>query len=625
MGQGGAIVEGAPATTVEIMANDESAPKGKNKRCSDQLSVGGVRSAPGEVLWCLRDGNVTKVRGRGQLSVEPERIVVTRGNTPPATSFDPRWVAPAGTWAGFTSRGLARASADKRRGGAIRAAATAAASPAVAGRVVLRDRIRLGCSPQETVVLADLAGSVRDAGGRAVVVGGAVRDMVAGRLRGVNMAVKDLDVEVYGVEGDRLRNLLAGSGRRVDEVGASFGVLKVLDRGVDLDVSMPRRESSTGAGHRDFAVAADPHMSFTEAALRRDFTIGAMGFDPLTGELLDPYGGAADLTAGVLRHVSDAFAEDPLRVLRGARFAARFGLTMHPDTVALCRSLRPAAAGLAAERIWGELELTIRQATRPGEALRVLDQVDWIDIHPEIADLRGVAQDPEWHPEGDVFVHTAHVLDYWSTHLRTGVADDDMVVALACLCHDLGKPAVTVSAEGRWRAHGHEAAGVAPTATWLARWEAQRYGRQVEALVGAHMRPIALHDLQRKGNLPNPAAAVRRLANTVGRIDLLVAVCEADQGGRPPRGGEVGAAAAAWILGIARTLGVESSRPVPLVGGDDLIALGARPGPGFGPVLATLYEAQLDGAFTSAAEAAPMLARLAAESGLDAPSKPRRA
>ena len=183
-------------------------------------------------------------------------------------------------------------------------------------------------------------------GGRALIVGGAVRDAVRGHPSA------DLDVEVYGLAPDVVESMLA-SEFALDRVGMAFGILKIKQS--PIDVSLPRRESKAGMGHRGFEVLADPHMPVAEAAARRDFTINSMAYDPRTHELLDPHGGVADLKAGLLRHTSIAFADDPLRVLRAMQFAARFNMTLHPETAALARTIEP--EGLARERLFDECNI----------------------------------------------------------------------------------------------------------------------------------------------------------------------------------------------------------------------------------------------------------------------------
>src|SRR5215212_4680727 len=249
--------------------------------------------------------------------------------------------------------------------------------------------------------ILDLSLAVRDAGGRALLVGGCVRDALMGA------EPKDWDLEIYGIEPERLRALLDQFGP-VNVVGEAFTVYKL---GHDLDVSMPRRERKVGRGHRAFVVEGDPAMSFTEAARRRDFTINAILQDPLTNEIIDPFNGQGDIEQGVLRAVSvDTFAEDSLRVLRAAQFAARFAFRISPETVELCRTID--LSDLPAERIWGELEKLLLRARQPSIGLGWLSALGVLEkLFPEIQSLIDVPQDPEWHPEGDVFVHTRLTVD----------------------------------------------------------------------------------------------------------------------------------------------------------------------------------------------------------------------
>src|SRR6478735_5705954 len=201
-------------------------------------------------------------------------------------------------------------------------------------------------------VAVAIAESVRTAGGRALVVGGWVRDRL------LDVPSTNVDIEVFGVPADHLRALLEPFGR-VEAVGASFQVYKVAG----LDVSLPRRDSKSGRGHRGFAVTGDPSMSIEEAARRRDFTINAISWDPLTGEYLDPFHGREDLEQRLLRVVDPStFPEDSLRVLRAVQFTARFSLTIDPATRDLCRAIP--LDDLPAERVWGEVEKLL-MAERP--------------------------------------------------------------------------------------------------------------------------------------------------------------------------------------------------------------------------------------------------------------------
>jgi len=427
-----------------------------------------------------------------------------------------------------------------------------------------------------------LAQAVREAGGRLFVVGGGVRDAL------LQQPVNDVDTEVFGLSPPQLEAILARFGR-VNEVGKAFSVYKLS--GVEVDVSLPRRETKTAPGHRGFAIVADPHLAPTEAAARRDFTINALLFDPLNGALLDPYGGEADLRARRLRHPSPAFAEDPLRVLRGMQFIARFDLTPAPATVALCRGMTP--EGLPVERIGEEWRKFLVQGHALHNGLRFLEATGWLQYFPELAALHGCPQDPRWHPEGDAWTHTAHCLDAFA-QTKTGDAWEDWIVGLAVLCHDLGKATHTLWREGRWRSPGHESAGEAPSLNFLRRLTAhEAVFAQVVPLVVTHMRPAMLRDHA------SSDAAIRRLARAAGRLDRLARVVTADAAGRPPLDPdpELGL----WLLARADALALRDRQPKPIIQGRHLIALGQKPGPDFGPFLHRLFEAQLDGTFTDEA------------------------
>ncbi|MGA2052734.1 MAG: polynucleotide adenylyltransferase [Opitutales bacterium] len=438
--------------------------------------------------------------------------------------------------------------------------------------------------PELEAAVFDLAKRVRAAGGRAVLVGGCVRDALLGQ------AAKDADLEVFGVDPGALEKLVA-SAYPIIVVGRSFGVLKV--RGLELDVSVPRRERKTGPKHKDFEVDADPAMSFHDAAGRRDFTINAISWDPLTRELIDPFNGAGDLRAGVLRHTTQRFGEDPLRVLRGMQLAARFELAVAPETVAMAATLT--MDGLSAERVFEEWQKLLVKGKKPSVGLEFLRACEWVKFFPELAGLIGCPQDPGWHPEGDVWTHTLHCLDAFALR-RTGDAWEDLVVGLAVLCHDFGKPATTVKGEdGRVRSPGHEAAAEAPMLAFLSRMSNHKeLIESVTPLVLCHMRPRELM-LGGAGD-----GAIRRLAKKIGRIDRLARVDEADRWGRPPLTPEE-PGAGQWLLERAATLAVADQAPEPIVLGRHLIAAGLQPGPQFKQLLNACYEAQLDGKFSDLA------------------------
>ena len=230
-------------------------------------------------------------------------------------------------------------------------------------------------------------------------------------------------------------------------------------------LSLPRRDSKTGRGHRDFLAEFDESITPKEAASRRDFTINAMSFDPETGEVLDFFGGQQDLRDRVLRATSDAFSEDPLRVLRGMQFACRFDLTLDANTAEMSRAIAGEYGTLPKERVSEEFMKWAVKSIRPGRLLGYLTETSWIAHFPEIQKLAGVPQDPTWHPEGDVGTHTMHVVDA-AAHIAIREqlgADARAVLLFASLAHDFGKPATTELRERegkmRWTSWGHEPLG----------------------------------------------------------------------------------------------------------------------------------------------------------------------
>jgi tRNA nucleotidyltransferase (CCA-adding enzyme) len=435
----------------------------------------------------------------------------------------------------------------------------------------------------------EVARAVREAGGRALIVGGWVRDRLLGR------DAKDIDLEVYGLEADTLKALLARFGS-VNAVGESFTVFKLAE----LDVSLPRRESKVGRGHKGFEVVGDPTMSVEEAARRRDFTINAIAFDPLTGDYLDPFGGRADLRARVLRVVDPAtFGDDSLRVLRAMQFAARFDCTLDPATAAICAAIP--LDDLPAERVWGEVEKLLLRGVRPSIGLTLGRTLGVVSrLWPELHALIDCPQEPDWHPEGDVWIHTLMVVD----EARTRIADLDharqVTVMVGALVHDLGKPSTTAFEDGRIRSKGHEAAGVAPAAALLDRLNIHTIDgfdvrHHILGIVAYHLAP----GMWSKAPAPVGDGAFRRLAAKVD-LELLARVADADCHGR---GGSFDCSATGWFLDRARALGVQHEAPKPLLMGRHLLELGVKPGPQMGVLLKDVYEQQLDGLVTTVDEA----------------------
>jgi tRNA nucleotidyltransferase (CCA-adding enzyme) len=433
-----------------------------------------------------------------------------------------------------------------------------------------------------------IALAVREAGGRALVVGGWVRDRELGRTS------KDIDLEVFGIDAGALRGLLARFGS-VNAVGESFTVFKVAD----IDVALPRRESKVGRGHKGFDVTGDPHMTPREAARRRDFTVNAISWDPLTGDYEDPFDGRGDIARRVLRAVDErTFGEDSLRVLRAVQFAARLEFALEPATEALCR--RIPLDDLPAERIWGEIEKLLLQAPRPSVGFELALRIGIIDtLFPEIKALVGCPQEPEWHPEGDVWIHTLMVIDQARMRIEDLDRPRKVAVMLGAVCHDLGKPPTTAFTDGRIRSIDHEQAGVAPATALLDRLNVHTMDgfdvrREVLGITAHHLKP----GMFGMSKTPVSDGAFRRLAQKVD-LELLARVSKSDCLGR---GGSFDCSSMDWFLERARQLGVEHAPPKPLLLGRHLLELGVRPGPQMGEILRAVYERQLDGTITTLEE-----------------------
>lgn len=420
--------------------------------------------------------------------------------------------------------------------------------------------------------IAELAA---EKGGTAYFVGGFVRD----QLRGY--AGKDIDIEVYGLKPAELEEILDTLGQRLS-MGESFGVFGL--KGYDLDIAMPRKEKLRGTGHRDFDVTVDPFIGTEKAALRRDFTINAMMQNILTGEIVDHFGGQDDLKAGIIRHVSDeTFAEDPLRVLRGAQFAARFEYSIADDTVSLCKQMD--LSTLASERIMGELEKALLKAARPSiffEELRRMEQLTvWF---PELEQLIGVEQNPDYHLEGDVWTHTMMVLDAAAAY-RADVKDP-VSFMMAAVTHDLGKAICTEVVDGRIRSIGHETIGLPLAEAFVKRITAENdLLKNVLNLTQLHMKP----------NVCAASGSAVKSTNKMfdSAIDpkALMYIAFADERGRIA----VTANEGNEEFLQERLAVYEEYMSRPYVMGRDLILAGLKPGPNFGELLAHAHKLRLAG------------------------------
>lgn len=454
---------------------------------------------------------------------------------------------------------------------------------------------------------------LKTAGGQPFLVGGAVIDILRGH------APKDWDIEVYGLDLGVLERML--SDLHPEVVGRSFGVLKLRVDGLDVDINVPRLERRMGPGHRDFDVTVDPHLSIREAALRRDFTVNALALDVLTGECHNPFGGLQDLENGTLRVVSaETFTEDPLRVLRGAQLLARKLNRVHSNDWWLFRSLSGEFSSLPKERVFAEFGKLLLKAERPSVGFEFLRDAGWLTHFPEINELIGCPQHPEWHPEGDVWRHSMLCVDA-AAQIRDTLPDEGMRLAVmfGALLHDVGKPeytitermihhqdprAVAAAASAKrpleqmlLTAHGHDTGGVEPAGRFLARISDDKtLTKRVKALVGLHMQPYNLV----AGSAGDGAWNRLHRKLTEASLDLTVLgrICQCDAcatgSGRSLRGGSPD-----WEHETSRVAFAHADRirdlPTsvsPKVTGGMLLARGVKPGPLLGGLLRRALELQ---------------------------------
>lgn len=448
---------------------------------------------------------------------------------------------------------------------------------------------------------------------RALVVGGFVRDILLGQMP------KDIDIEVYGIAPERLEALLNELfPHRVNTVGRSFGILKVhIADDIEFDVSLPRRESKISAGHKGFDVSSDPTMDIVDAARRRDFTMNAIYADPLTGELIDPFDGQADIVARELCIVDPAtFGDDPLRVYRAVQFAARFGLTLSPATRHLLEQMvaRGDLDELPAERVTDELRKLLLKAECPSIGLTLLRELGIITRdYPELEVLIGTEQEPDWHPEGDVWIHTLMVLDQAAKIIRDPVKnftkEEQLQVMLGALCHDLGKPSTTKVEDGRIRSKGHEDAGKEPTERLVGRWTfGERAGLAAVAISMNHLKTGMLYRAREKDELTDASYtnAVRKLLKRIYPVSwrVLLAAAEADYRGRTIPGVSEGVyAAGEQLTRCVLTNGLDEAPQEPLIHGRDVLELGVTPGPRVGKLIEAIEVLRDEGKITTHEEA----------------------
>lgn len=429
-------------------------------------------------------------------------------------------------------------------------------------------------------ILNSIAKEISKKGGKTFYVGGFVRDSILG------IDNKDIDVEIYGITPEELKKILSNYGE-IDEIGATFGVLKI--HGVDIDFTMPRRENKTGNGHKGFNVSVDPFMGTLAASKRRDFTINALMKNAISGEIVDHWGGIKDLESGVIRHINDVtFVEDELRALRACQFASRFGFSIAPETIELCKSFNLTL--LPKERIMGELEKGLLKGKRPSiffENLRKMELLEQVFSPMEMLD--NIPQNSKHHPEGSVWNHTMMVIDKLA-EIKSN-SNHPLALMLAGVCHDFGKiSATSINERGEIVAYNHENDLSFATDFLKGLTEEKDLIISTLNLVKNHMRPNALV-------FNGSDKAIKRLIvdSQIARTNVqdLLLLGQADHLGR----GFTGATYDKQMAWLQDKINSNSSdgNIKPIVTGKDLINLGFKPGKGFKSLLDKAFDMQIDG------------------------------
>lgn len=438
------------------------------------------------------------------------------------------------------------------------------------------------------VVLENILDDLLKIGVKPILVGGCVRDYF------FKIPNKDFDIELFGLNClDTIEKTLQKFGN-VKLVGKSFGVLTLRVDEYDFDFALPRIEKKIGNSHTDFEIVSDANLSFKEAAIRRDFTINAIGYDYESKEFLDPFNGLEDIKTKTLRHIDDkTFVEDSLRVYRAVQFASRFDLKVEEKTLELCKKIvnSDECKYLPKERIYEEFKKLFLKSNKPSYGFEVLKEFGLLKYFPELQALIGCIQDKEYHPEGDVWVHTLMTIDELSKIIKKLNLEDEyrkLYLFYGILCHDLGKPFCTKEIDGKITSYKHESLGIEPTISFLSKLtNEKKFIDIVCSLVKNHLAPFQLYLAQ------SSEKAVKRLSLKVNIEDLCL-VCLADCLGRDILDKDKCYKATDWLLQKAKELEIHNTPILPLIQGRDLIKLGFKPSKKFKEILEFAFDLQID-------------------------------
>ena len=437
-------------------------------------------------------------------------------------------------------------------------------------------------------ILEDILNELQKIGATPILVGGSVRDFF------LNIPIKDYDIEIFGIDSLEIIQKSLEKFGSIKSVGKSFGVLTLRVDEYDFDFALPRIEKKIGNTHQDFEIITNANLSFKEAAIRRDFTINAIGYDFCTKEFLDPFDGLNDLKNRVLKHIDDkTFIEDSLRVYRAVQFSARFDFKLDEKTFELCQKIvqNNELYFLPKERIYEEFKKLFLKSSKPSIGFELLKDLGVLKYFPELKALIGCIQDPVYHPEGDVWIHTMMCLDELARILKEENIEDEykkLYLFYGILCHDLGKPFCTKEINGKITSHKHEALGIEPTISFLLKLtNEKKFIEIVCSLVKNHLIPFQLYLAE------SSLKAIKRLSLKVNIEDLCL-VCLADCLGRTIKDKEKCPKATSWLLDKAKELDIHNEPIKPLVQGKDLIQLGFKPSKEFKEILDFAFDLQLD-------------------------------
>lgn len=430
-----------------------------------------------------------------------------------------------------------------------------------------------------------------------ILVGGYVRDSVID----TNLISKDIDIEVYNSNGyDSLAKILDKYNPKL--VGEKFGVIKININGLELDISLPRKENSIGKSHKDFEIEIFNTLSFPEAFKRRDFTINGIGYDLINNQYIDIYNGFRDINKKIIKHIDkETFIEDPLRIFRAIQFAARFDFNIDVSTKKLMREMieNDMLDDLSKERIFEEFNKLLLKSAKPSVGFELMREFKIIEKYfPELNAIIEIPQDEKYHPEGDVWTHTMMVIDAMANiELPNDKKENKLIYMYSCLCHDFGKYTHTQNEAGKITSKGHEEAGIEPTISFMKKLtDNKKLISKITPLVECHLRPTIFYK-ENYGENAIKKLSNKLLDNEVDIIDLAI-VNKADSLGRTTLEAiKKETPQYDWIIDKYNEFKLNIKTPK-LITGKYLIEKGHKPNKQFGIIIDDAYEYQIQNNIT---------------------------